>query len=388
MEIWRREKGSTILLAILVLAVGSALVISLAQTKQNSISSAIAQEASTRALDLAESGVETVNQQARAYVLEGKELESFPTIDEYTENFDDGGQFTVKAEWIDSENHLQITSKGKFRDIIRAVRKIVVPVKPPNTIQPGIAAKGSVILNTANPGSYYGKHITLNGSASQLDGEKVILSVPPGGTVQNNVHGPLVEINYDVEPPPEVNVDFQEIENYARSTDSGAIVNSDLTWHNGIPSQYRDKSIIFVKGNVTINASISLNSSLTIVATGNITVNGHPSFDLKKDGIELNLLSGANLTVNGQVKTSANDCKSFFYSEDNMVFNGHPSVYNQCQLRANGNLTINGEARFAKEPMTITIPGVTVGDQDDSDESGPKSVLTIVSWREIAPKDF
>ena len=97
MGVWRREKGSTILLTILVLAVGSALVISLAQTKQNSISSAIAQDSSTRALDLAESGLETVSQQARAHVMEGKELKNF-AVSNYTEEFG-GGQFRVKARW-------------------------------------------------------------------------------------------------------------------------------------------------------------------------------------------------------------------------------------------------------------------------------------------------
>jgi hypothetical protein len=384
MGVWRREKGSTILLTILVLAVGSALVISLAQTKQNSISSAIAQDSSTRALDLAESGLETVSQQARAHVMEGKELKNF-AVSNYTEEFG-GGQFRVKARWDAANNCLEITSMGRFGGVTRVIRKEVVPIAPPNTIQPGIAAKGSVQLNWANPGSYYGKNIILNGSASQLGGETVILSVPQGGSVINNVHGPLVEVNYNVPPPPEINVDFTELENYAKTTSSGVVVNSNLTWNNGIPNDYKNKSIIFVKGTVTINSSINLESNLTIVATGDIIVNGHPSFDLKKNGIELNLLSGRNLTVNGQVKTSADGCKSFFYSERNMVFNGHPSVYNHCQLRAKGDMTINGEARFAKEPMTINIPGVTV--EGDGSGGGNNSVLAVVSWREIDPRLF
>ena len=47
MEIWRREKGSTILLAILVLAAGSPLLF-LGANKTEQYLSAIAQEASTR----------------------------------------------------------------------------------------------------------------------------------------------------------------------------------------------------------------------------------------------------------------------------------------------------------------------------------------------------
>ena len=69
-----------------------------------------------------------------------------------------------------------------------------------------------------------------------------------------------------------------------------------------------------------------------------------------------------------------------------MVFNGHPSVYNHCQLRAKGDMTINGEARFAKEPMTINIPGVTV--EGDGSGGGNNSVLAVVSWREIDPRLF
>ncbi|NLW09781.1 MAG: hypothetical protein GX036_07965, partial [Firmicutes bacterium] len=120
MEVWRREKGSTILLAILVLAVGSALVISLAQTKQNSVSSVMAQERSTRALDLAESGLETVCQQARAHIMNGKKLDNFPTSLR-TGQFG-GGDFTVKTELVSPER-LQITSRGRYGGITRVVRE-------------------------------------------------------------------------------------------------------------------------------------------------------------------------------------------------------------------------------------------------------------------------
>src|SRR5690554_6019121 len=120
MEIWRKEKGSTILLAILVLAVGSALVITLAQTKHNTVVSALAGERSTRALDLAESGLETVCQQARAHIIDGNNLGSFST-NEVTGQFG-GGEFTVRTQFI-SPDRLQITSRGRFDGITRVVRE-------------------------------------------------------------------------------------------------------------------------------------------------------------------------------------------------------------------------------------------------------------------------
>src|SRR5690554_950296 len=159
MEVWRREKGSTILLAILVLAVSSALVISLSQMKQNSVSSVMAQERSTRALDLAESGLETVCQQARAHIMNGKKLDNFPTSLR-TGQFG-GGDFTVKTELVSPER-LQITSRGRYGGITRVVREVLEVIKMSNVINPGIAAGGSLTLNTANPGSYFGKRITLN----------------------------------------------------------------------------------------------------------------------------------------------------------------------------------------------------------------------------------
>lgn len=381
----QRERGSALLLSILALAIGSALVVSLAQTKQNSVASAIAQEKATRALDLAESGLETVYQQARAYILDDKNsnLDNFPT-DGITGEFGDG-EFTVKARLL-PDNRLEITSRGSYQGIIRVVRKVVELISP-NVIDPGIAAGGSLTLNKANPGSYFGKNIILNGGAGDLKGKPITLSVPAGGTVQNNVHSPLVNIKYNVEPPPPVNVNFQEIENYLRATDSSAIINSDLTWNNEIPSQYRNKPIILVKGNLTINTTIELDKSITIVTTGNIIINGHPSFKLKKDGLEFNLISGGNLIVNGEIRPEAKDCQSFFYSEKNMVFNGHPSINNyNCQLRSKGDMVINGEAIFAHEPMVIDIPGVTIG--DDSDSGSEKTVFTVVSWQEIDPKLF
>lgn len=387
MEVWRREKGSTILLAILVLAVGSALVISLAQTKQNSVSSVMAQERSTRALDLAESGLETVCQQARAHIMNGKKLDNFPTSLR-TGQFG-GGDFTVKTELVSPER-LQITSRGRYGGITRVVREVLEVIKMSNVINPGIAAGGSLTLNTANPGSYFGKRITLNGSASQLEGNPIILSVPAGGSVINNVHGPLVEIRHNVDPPPEINVDFKEIENYLKARDTSAIINSSVTWHNDIPSQYKSKPIILVKGDITINTTIELDSSITIVATGNIIINGHPSFKLKKDGLEFNLISGGNLTVNGEIRPDAEDCQSFFYAEKNMVFNGHPSINNyNCQLRAKGDMVINGKARFAHKPMVIEIPGVTVEGSGGSSGGGSnQTVFAVLNWQEIDPSEF
>ena len=176
MEVWRREKRLHDSPGDSGLAVSSALVISLSQMKQNSVSSVMAQEKSTRALDLAESSLETVCQQARAHIMNGKKLDNFPTSLR-TGQFG-GGDFTVKRRIRFLQEHLQITSRGRYGGITRVVREVLEVIKMSNVINPGIAAGGSLTLNTANPGSYFGKRITLNGSASSWR-KPVILSGLP-----------------------------------------------------------------------------------------------------------------------------------------------------------------------------------------------------------------
>lgn len=392
MEIWQKENGSTILLAILVLAVGSALVISMVQTKQNRVVSSLAQERSTRALDLAESGLETVCQQVRAWIINGEDLEEFSN-NETTVIFG-GGDFSVKTILLASDR-LQITSQGRYQGITRVVRELVQvkPLIPPNTLLPGVTAGGDLTLNTANPGTYHGKNITLNGNKNQLDEEPITISVPTGGRITNNAgSSPLITTIYDAAPPPVVEVDMEEIEDYLKSNDQEAIINSNETWNNDIPSQYRNKPIILVKGNITINKTLKIESgleNLTIVATGNITLNGYPSVVFNQDHAEFNLISGRNLTVNGRIEPNGNDCQSLFYSEGDMVFNGHPSINNyNCQIHSRRNLTINGKARFAHEPITINIPGVAVSDQNSNGNGANQNIFTVDSWQEIDPKLF
>ena len=73
-------------------------------------------------MDLAESGLETVCQQARAHIMDGKDLSNFST-EQLTDQFG-GGEFSVKTQLL-SNNRLQITSRGRFGDITRVVREEV-----------------------------------------------------------------------------------------------------------------------------------------------------------------------------------------------------------------------------------------------------------------------
>src|SRR5690554_5057755 len=185
MEIWRRENGSTILLAILVLAVGSALVMAVVQMKQNSVASVLAREKSTRALDLAESGLESVFQQIKMEIENGGEPEDFNDFEPVEDGFG-GGTFSVTVELLDPDR-LQFTGSGSFEGITRIVRQVLY-------VDPGIyydedpwvaAAKKKLITKHPVDGYFYyaGEELQIDDNTGGDPG-KIYVGVGPDGQLE------------------------------------------------------------------------------------------------------------------------------------------------------------------------------------------------------------
>jgi len=395
MEIWRREKGSTILLAILVLAVGSALVISLAQTKQNSISSAIAQERSTRALDLAESGLETVCQQARAHIMDGKDLSNFST-EQLTDQFG-GGEFSVKTQLL-SNNRLQITSRGRFGDITRVVREEVevnLP-SPPFDDEWVVATEGELDIKCPIHNNYYyaEKRLVLNDNYNRSG--TIYVGTGPGGVVEDQNIKPRWTVNKMTNPPKpqEIEVEFFEKSFKKKEIeDMGFIyLQGPQNWNDGLPSAYENK-MIFVNGDLNIDKSVTLSGkfqSLTIIATGNLHFNGDAQAVLNHPDASLNLIAGGDLHINGGMHAAGNDtAQAFLYSGRNIRLNSAVGGF-VGRLRAKEGVHVNQEFEIHVAPMNVDIPGVIIGGQDGgSNNKGPnQGIFAVVSWQEIDPTEF
>ncbi|NLY89019.1 MAG: hypothetical protein GX085_05300 [Firmicutes bacterium] len=396
MEVWQREKGSTVLLAILILAVGSALVLSLAQTKQNSVSAVVAQERSAKAFDLAESGLETVCQQARAHILNGKKLEEF-SADEEPVVFG-GGDYTVKTEV--SSGKLRIKSRGRYEGVTRVVQEEVeVKIAPPDFDDNWvIATKDTIDTKYLVPGNYYyaEKKLTLNHNYGNPKGE-IFVGTGPGGKVHGNAgnHGWTITELKNPPKPQEITVEYFK-KSYSKTEIEKRgfkYYGTDQNW-DGLPKGLENK-MIFINGNLMINKKdIILEGnfkSLTIIATGNLHLNGDVKAVLNNPDATLNLIAGGNLHINGGIEAGSETAQIFLYSEKDIHINS--SVGRLVgRLRAKGTVHVNNKCDLYAAPMNLNIPGVLIDGQGGSggggDNGSAQTVFTVVSWQEIDPGQF
>lgn len=394
MEVWQREKGSTVLLAILILAVGSALVLSLAQTKQNSVSAVVAQERSAKAFDLAESGLETVCQQARAHILNGKKLEEF-SADEEPVVFG-GGDYTVKTEV--SSGKLRIKSRGRYEGVTRVVQEEVEVNLPPPPFDDEwvVATEGELDIKCPIHNNYYyaEKRLVLNDNYNRSG--TIYVGTGPGGVVEDQNIKPRWTVNKMTNPPKpqEIEVEFFEKSFKKKEIeDMGFIyLQGPQNWNDGLPSAYENK-MIFVDGDLNINKSVTLSGkfqSLTIIATGNLHFNGSAQAVLNHPDASLNLIAGGDLHINGGMHAAGNDtAQAFLYSGRNIRLNSAVGGF-VGRLRAKEGVHVNQEFEIHVAPMNVDIPGVIIGGQDGgSNNKGPnQGIFAVVSWQEIDPTEF
>ncbi len=420
MGIWRKERGATILLALLVLAVGSALVISMSFSRRNSLASARMQEYSARALDLAENGLEIMFQRLWMQVNEEGDFGKFADA----KGFDTGeiafagGTMRVTTKPVDPAGgtRLLIVGSGTFQGITRRVEQVLEinlppgpapsPTPPPDTLTDdyGTVSGGDTVINKACPGSYYAEeNITAWGNEDNFaPGEKIYLGTPSGNiTTSLNRDDERVILDENPPPPQTVHVDLN-----AMKAGADVVFEGSITW-NDLPPEYYNL-LIYVEGDLVIHHDIDFDDidfagplkNLTLAASGNITISKNVRFH--QDGVVFNVIAGGNITFHQPITANHQEAEAFFYSGGNMVFNGHHSLYGDnfsCRMRTEGNLTINGEISFQVKPMTINIPGVTIGpgggphdenghddgdnEDEDDDENNGEIPFTIVRWREL-----
>src|SRR5690554_1077954 len=412
MEIWRKERGSTILLAILVLAVGSALVISMSFSRRNSLASARAQENSARALDLAENGLEIMFQRVWMQVDDEGEFGDFAEGFDIEEDNFAGGTMRVTTELVDpaDSTRLLIVGSGTFQGITRRVEQVLQldvppgptppPTPPPGTLTDdyGTVSGGQTTLNMACPGSYYAEgNITAYGNENNFGpGETISLATPSEITTSLNLDDPRVNLDNDPPSPQPVNVNLSDLK-----AGADMVFDKSITW-NDVPPDYYNM-LIYVEGDLVIHHDIHFTGALknlTLAAEGNITISKDVEFH--QVGVEFNVIAGGDITFHQPITANDFEAEAFLYSGGNMVFNGHHSVKGanfSCRIRAEEDLIINGEVSFQVKPMTLNIPGITVGsgnggsenengddgdgENDDNDDNNGTFPFTIVSWREL-----
>lgn len=351
----REEKGSALLYTMMVLIVATAFILTIQLTGRNNINTSWNQEVAEVALNIAESGLET----AMRMIMNNGNSNNLTNENEISFG---GGKFFISAD-NPSPKIYEITSRGTFRGVTRQVQSTVQMEQ--NLGNFGLQTWGKLNLNGNVAGSFWADDGITANIGPPPGGSTLVLSTPKDAidiswTPANTILKPKAPAQ------PAITYDF----GVARAKGDTRWIDKDNFSESNMDfdTQGIKNKIVFIDGDVNLSGNFT--GSVTIVATGKITLNGTVTY---KSDMEFNLIAGGDLTISAWINGNGNDVKGLWYSEKNFTMNGNIANGDfSGKIVSQGNATFNGTIQnndFQPDIIGLNSP----------------LIATVTGWQEIMP---
>jgi hypothetical protein len=335
------ERGSVLLIALLMLALLS--LIGIAGTTSSSTELRIAgnHKISTQAFYAAEAGIHHVIGLYHAnpgYYFPGSVLNVNVVSTMTGEGKLDSSyslgdlEYSISSIIYRSLSDVELESRGKVRGtnssvVINARFRRNVPIAPEFLF--GLLSDGNIVIHDAS--TLYGS-MHANGSVSQTGSGTVSSHVSAVGSISvGSVVDGIITANAPYKNVPPVTSEYlNEMKTIAQT--SGIYFSTDTT-HEFLGEDMGGK-VVFCDGNITIQGDV-LNA--TIVSTGNATING--SCQINGSKIDTAVVAGGEIAMNG-----SGDSYGIFWCNGGLVQNSTGTVYGSMVSR--GDITRNGSFDF------------------------------------------
>lgn len=362
--LYRKSKGSVLLIAIFISLVGIMLVVSMSTLSSGNVKQISNYQMGKLAYYATESGIaEVTNYFNISFLNWGKTLStsSLPT-QSAPKVLDNGASYWVEnLQYIDNNKIAIVDIIGKHRDAYRKIRARIQTSIPKYFDDYGLLTDG-VITIKGNKTLYMSIHgndgILLSGPTKTQDGSVVTQSEDPNAEapdpITNPIGGYVEAIDVPLVPVDDlrtftktgINLDISQADlaTQIANAPAGSLIyigDSTNSGNNSITlSGDMQGKVIFVDKTVTVNAQGVQNlSNVMIVSSAGLTVNGSVDFVSSHAG-QLDTVFACNndITLNGSRKF-----QSLFWTNGSFRQNGSSMagrVISQNGITFNGSFTL------------------------------------------------
>jgi len=294
-------------------------------------------------------------------------------------------QYTLPTSTTNTLDGYQVIAKGSYRGYTRTVRGILRAPQPPPDTGPPINPPPPPVLDYA---LFSGTGLTISGN-STIRGDvgcnadltvdsgsaRVIGNASAGGRIttkkSTNISGERLESQ-----PQVILSDIIQLANlYAYAAANGnEIYNGSMSFSSNTLVSNR---VIYVKGDVTINSNTEFSGIVTIVAEGNVKINGNVSSVGPADSSNLFIITPSTVTlkINGNADINA----TIIAPGVNAVFDASGSAVILGAVIANSVSSTGAFDITYRKPnvSAVIVPPPPVNTGDDA------LAWSVAAWQEL-----